>query len=137
MTRKEMHRHVLDLLERYDIIYSWCRRHTEARAVFLCRDLLGNGPSRDRSHQGTPPAQPGYSGARAVGLALGKRECADLDAGNGEELQRLLGLVRSAAGALVIIGKGTDRLSKAAFNKATEFADYLTAWMNAQEAACR
>jgi hypothetical protein len=37
MTRKEMHRHVMDLLERYDIIYSWCRHHTEARAVFLCR----------------------------------------------------------------------------------------------------
>jgi hypothetical protein len=43
-------------------------------------------------------AQLGH-GARAVGLALGKRECADLDARHGEELQRLLGLVRSAAGA--------------------------------------
>jgi len=31
---KEMHRHVMALLERYNIIYSWCRRPKDARAVF-------------------------------------------------------------------------------------------------------
>jgi hypothetical protein len=31
--------------------------------------------------------------------------------------------------------KTTNGLSKAAFNKATEFADYITAWMDAREAA--
>jgi antirestriction protein ArdC len=34
MMRKEMYRHVMDLLERYNIIYSGCRRPTEARTVF-------------------------------------------------------------------------------------------------------
>jgi hypothetical protein len=34
MMHKEMHRHVMALLERYHIIYSWCRRPKDARAVF-------------------------------------------------------------------------------------------------------
>ena len=119
MMHKEMHRHVMALLERYNIIYSWCRRPKDARAVFYTaageefhevwiipiRSAISYATALHETYPWTPSTQPGYSGARTVGLALGKRECADLDARHGEALQRLLGLVRSAAGALIAIGK--------------------------------
>ena len=44
-------------------------------------------------------------------------------------------LMLTAARALIVIGSAADRLSKAAFHKASEYADYLTAWCQARDAA--